>query len=87
MNPDEALAKLDGALALAKTTGEMAYIGFADEVSWLNSQGEPMPTWVALPEKIRAAWECASESVVIELSRRVQLGVTERANGRTAPST
>lgn len=42
-----------------------AYERYAAVTDWKNFQGNPMPQWGDLPEKIRAAWVAAVEPLVI----------------------
>jgi len=39
-----------------------AYRAYGATTNFLNFQGNPMPEWDALPEKIRAAWVAASDA-------------------------
>lgn len=54
--------------ALAREMYE-AYGGYTD---WKNFQGNPMPQWNELPERIQKAWETAAQASkpVIELDER-----------------
>lgn len=52
------------------TPGRRGYQAFADNLSWRNWDGTPMPPWERLPDKIRTAWEYQAR-VILTLSRRV----------------
>jgi hypothetical protein len=49
---------------------KLLYGAYGDFVDWKNYQGLPMPTWEALPEKIRGAWGAATKKG-IELSMSI----------------
>lgn len=44
-----------------------AYAAYGASTGNKNFRGEEMPTWEALPDKIRAAWCAATESIVVAL--------------------
>lgn len=43
---------------------KMAYAAYSASTDNKNYRGEEMPTWDALPVKIKTAWECATRQVV-----------------------
>jgi hypothetical protein len=43
--------------------GQVAYHAYGRAVDWLNFQGDSMPPWDKLPDRIRAAWEAAALAV------------------------
>jgi hypothetical protein len=44
---------------------QMAYHAYGESTDFKNFQGNPMPIWGALPERIRAAWGCAVRAVIV----------------------
>ena len=42
---------------------EDAYLAYGKTTDFKNFQGNPMPEWKDLPEKIREAWYAAADSV------------------------
>ena len=45
------------------TAGELAYRTYGTSVGGLNWQGQPMPVYADLPEKIGKAWEDVARSL------------------------
>lgn len=53
---------------------QAGYTAYGDAVGWKNYRalksapgievGEPMPTWLELPEAIRVAWRAATDAIV-----------------------
>lgn len=54
--------------------GMLAYLAYGEYVGMVNFQGDPMPEWDDLPERIQRAWR--------EAARRVEFTV----RGRTVES-
>jgi hypothetical protein len=50
-------------LELAK----IGYQAYGDKAEWKNYQGNPMPTWDALPENIKTYWVAAAQAIKNEL--------------------
>ncbi len=46
---------------------QVAYKAYGQTTNFLNFQGNPMPTWEALPPKIQEAWIAASKAVRLEV--------------------
>jgi hypothetical protein len=46
------------------TDGQAAYEAYGNYVGWVNHQGNPMPQWDELPEKIQGGWNAAAETIV-----------------------
>ena len=44
--------------------GEIAYKAYGDYVEWKNFQGNLMPKYEELPQKIREAWGVAARKVM-----------------------
>lgn len=44
--------------------GRLAYAAYGSATDNKNYQGLPMPDWYDLPQKIRAAWVRASQTVI-----------------------
>lgn len=45
------------------TAGELAYETYGNAVGGLNWQGQPMPLYADLPEKIGKAWEAVASEL------------------------
>jgi len=43
--------------------GQIAYEGYAEEVSWISIKGEPLPPWETLPPTIKSGWIAAGKAV------------------------
>lgn len=41
-----------------------AYLAYGASTGNLNYQGLPMPTWEALPERIRTAWYASTQKIL-----------------------
>lgn len=44
--------------------GFVAYTAYGCAVDFKNFQGDEMPLWRNLPQKIREAWEAAAEAAI-----------------------
>lgn len=42
---------------------QLAYVGYGESTNFKNYLGNPMPEWVALPEKIQVAWVRAAAAI------------------------
>lgn len=51
------------------TLARVAYAAYGNSTGHLNYQGNPMPTWDELPERIRTAWIAAARAVCDEQLR------------------
>jgi hypothetical protein len=45
---------------------QLAYHAYGESTNFKNFQGNPMPAWGDLPERIRVAWGCAVRAVIME---------------------
>jgi hypothetical protein len=43
-----------------REVAELAYAAYGTSVNWTTVQGDPMPRWEDLPERLHVAWEAAS---------------------------
>lgn len=43
--------------------GRKAYVAYGEEVAWTSYNGQHMPTWEVLPEKIKIAWIAAAQAI------------------------
>lgn len=60
-------------------SGEIGYIAYADAVGWRAVNGDQLPQWADLPDRIRSAWDDASYAIV-EAATRIG-GTHKRADG------
>ena len=62
-------------------TAEELYKVYGGVTDFKNFQGNPMPEWDALPNKIKLAWEtcAAAKDAETNLPRRIPLDERERA--------
>jgi hypothetical protein len=44
--------------------GRIAYEAYGRQVGWLAYNGQPMPNWTELPERIRIAWQAAARAAI-----------------------
>lgn len=49
---------------ISTARAKVAYRAYGATTNFLNFQGNPMPEWDALPEKIRTAWIAAADAAV-----------------------
>jgi hypothetical protein len=52
----------------AERMARKAYAAYGQTTDYKNFQGNPMPTWDALPEAIRTAWKAAAEEVSVSIA-------------------
>lgn len=62
-------------LPTALSVAEVGYKAYGATTDHKNFRGEPMPTWKALPQPQRTAWDAASDALVQHTLRGQLLGV------------
>lgn len=55
-------------------SGKVGYDAYADAVGWRAYNGDALPQWSDLPEKIRSAWDDAAYAIVEEATRIGETG-------------
>lgn len=60
-------------------SGEVGYNAYCDAVGWRAYNGDLLPQWADLPDRIRSAWDDASYAIV-EAAARIG-GTRERPDG------